>query len=97
MAVEEARAAADLIRSSPPHGERRTTSAPVRLTPREVEVLRLLAHGHTDREIADALYLSPRTVHHHVATVLAKLGVGSRTAAVAAAQTAGLLPHTSAA
>jgi predicted ATPase/DNA-binding NarL/FixJ family response regulator len=51
------------------------------LTRREREIARLLADGCTDREIADALSISPRTVHGHVANVLAKLGVGSRTAA----------------
>ena len=62
------------------------------LTARELEVLGLVAGGRTDRQIADELYLSPRTIHHHVANVLAKLGVDKRTAAVAAARTAGLLP-----
>ena len=61
------------------------------LTPREVEVLTLIAAGRTDKEIAAALFLSPRTVHHHVANLLAKLGVGTRTAAAAVAQAAGLL------
>src|SRR5699024_742109 len=45
------------------------------LSPRERDVQRLLADGHTNREIADALYLSPRTVEQHVARVLRKLGV----------------------
>ena len=43
-------------------------------------------------QIAAALFLSPRTVHHHVAGALAKLGADSRAAAVAVAQAAGLLP-----
>ena len=67
-------------------------STPFGLTPRELEVLRLVAAGHTDRQIAAALFLSPRTVHHHVAHLLAKLGVDSRAAAVAAARAADLLP-----
>lgn len=53
------------------------------LTAREVEVLRLLVAGEPDRAIAEALFVSPRTVGTHVANILAKLGVGSRTAAVA--------------
>ena len=61
-----------------------------RLTARELEVLALLARGKTDKEIAEALFLSPRTVQHHVAGALAKLGAGNRTAAVAAAQAQGL-------
>ncbi|MCI3934582.1 ATP-binding protein [Streptomyces sp. AN091965] len=48
------------------------------LSPREREVARLVALGHTNREIADVLFLSPRTVEQHVAKVLRKLRVGSR-------------------
>jgi excisionase family DNA binding protein len=48
------------------------------LTPREVEVLRLVARRETDREIADALSISPRTTMHHVSHILAKLGVATR-------------------
>ena len=40
-----------------------------------------MAAGRTDRQIADALFLSPRTVHHHVGSILAKLGVPTRAAA----------------
>lgn len=61
------------------------------LTPREIDVLRLLTEGQTDREIAAALFLSPRTVGWHVTHVLAKLGVQSRSAAVAAAIRQGLV------
>ncbi|WP_035283402.1 ATP-binding protein [Actinokineospora spheciospongiae] len=49
------------------------------LSPRELEVARLLASGHTNREIADVLFLSPRTVEQHAARVLRKLGAVSRT------------------
>jgi DNA-binding CsgD family transcriptional regulator/tetratricopeptide (TPR) repeat protein len=52
------------------------------LTPRELDVLRLLEE-HTDREIADQLYIGPRTVATHVTNILNKLGVNTRTAAVA--------------
>jgi excisionase family DNA binding protein len=55
------------------------------LSPREREVLRLLAAGQTDRQIADALFITRRTASKHVSAVLAKLGVASRTAAAAAA------------
>jgi ATP/maltotriose-dependent transcriptional regulator MalT len=54
------------------------------LTPRELEVLRLLEE-HTDRAIADALSIGPRTVATHVTNILNKLGVNTRTAAVATA------------
>ena len=59
------------------------------LTPREAEVLHLLAAGQTDATIAATLFISVRTVENHVAHILAKLGVRTRTAAV---QAAGLVP-----
>jgi two-component system response regulator DesR len=55
------------------------------LTPREVDVLRQLIDGRTDREIAANLFISRRTASKHVEAILAKLGVRSRGAAVAAA------------
>jgi non-specific serine/threonine protein kinase len=55
------------------------------LTRREREVLRLLSGGLTDREIAETLSISPRTVGYHITNLLAKLDVESRTAAVALA------------
>ncbi len=58
-------------------------NSPERLTPREVEVLRLLAAGKTDREIGETLFVSRRTAATHVARIFAKLGVGSRAAAAA--------------
>ena len=60
------------------------------LTPRETEVLRLLARHLTDKEIAAALSLSPRTVMHHVSSLLAKLGVETRREAAAWAARHGL-------
>jgi DNA-binding CsgD family transcriptional regulator len=57
-----------------------TTSS---LTPREIEVLQLLAGRATDREIAVELSISPRTVMHHVARIIAKLGVANRRDAAA--------------
>jgi DNA-binding NarL/FixJ family response regulator len=66
------------------------------LTRRELEVLRLVADGSTDREIARALVLSPRTVEMHVANSLGKLGCRTRAEAVRRAAELGLLPSTSA-
>jgi DNA-binding CsgD family transcriptional regulator len=63
----------------------RAPSAPAGLTGRELEVLRLVAQGMSNQEIATSLVLSEHTVHRHVANVLAKLGVSSRAAAVAQA------------
>ena len=60
------------------------------LTPREREVLRLLVDGHTDREIAEALFVSPRTVGGHVSRILAKLEVETRRGARAHALRHGL-------
>jgi DNA-binding CsgD family transcriptional regulator len=54
---------------------------PAGLSAREVEVLRLVAEGLTDVEVAERLFLSPRTVGQHLRNVYNKLGVGSRTAA----------------
>jgi pimeloyl-ACP methyl ester carboxylesterase/DNA-binding CsgD family transcriptional regulator len=59
------------------------------LTPRETEVLRLVAAGLSNREIASSLVLSEHTVHRHVANVLRKLGQSSRAAAAASATRAG--------
>ena len=55
------------------------------LTPREVEVLQLLAFGHTNRDIADQLFISPDTVKTHLEHIFEKLGASDRTAAVAEA------------
>jgi DNA-binding CsgD family transcriptional regulator len=76
-----------------PRGPNRATAAnPAGLTGRQVEVLELLADGLTDAEIAARLSLSVKTVGHHVSALLAKLGVGSRREAAAAARRLGLAP-----
>ena len=56
---------------------------PAGLTPREVDVLRLLPRGLSNAEIADALFVSPRTVQTHLTNLYAKLGVGGRAEAIA--------------
>jgi pimeloyl-ACP methyl ester carboxylesterase/DNA-binding CsgD family transcriptional regulator len=61
------------------------------LTPRETEVLRLVAAGLSNREIASSLVLSEHTVHRHVANVLRKLAQSTRAAAAAHATRAGLI------
>jgi DNA-binding NarL/FixJ family response regulator len=53
------------------------------LTAREVEVLDLVAQGLRDAGIAQRLFLSEKTVHHHVSAILRKLGVSTRTQAAA--------------
>jgi DNA-binding CsgD family transcriptional regulator len=71
-----------------------TASPTVSLSPRELDVLRLLAAGRSDRAIAEALFIGERTVNTHVGRVFAKLGVRNRAAAVAAAVAAGLIDPT---
>jgi DNA-binding CsgD family transcriptional regulator len=61
------------------------------LSRREVEVVRLVAMGHTNREIARELFLSPRTVEMHVGSILAKLDCRSRADASRRASELGLL------
>ena len=61
------------------------------LTKRELEVLRLVAEGHTDREVAETLIISPRTVNRHLSNVFVKLDVPGRAAAVAYAIRQGLV------
>jgi DNA-binding NarL/FixJ family response regulator len=62
------------------------------LSPRELEVLALVAEGRTNRLIADELVVAVRTVDRHVENILGKLGVHSRAAATAVAYERGLLP-----
>jgi DNA-binding CsgD family transcriptional regulator len=69
----------------------RPSDGRIRLSPREQEVLGLIAQGRTNAEIADELVLSEHTVHRHVANILAKLGAVSRAAAVATATEQDLL------
>lgn len=64
---------------------------PEPLTERELEVLRLLAKGRQNKEIAGELWISERTVKFHVSGILAKLGVGNRTEAVSKAAQLGLV------
>ena len=76
-----------------PRGPREQTRAnPAGLTARELEVLALLADGLTNAQLADRLFLSAKTVDHHVSSVLRKLGAPNRAAAAAAARQRGLLP-----
>jgi LuxR family maltose regulon positive regulatory protein len=64
---------------------------PEPLSPREQELLRLLAAGLTNREIADRTVISPETVKKHVANICDKLGVRNRTEAAARGRELGLL------
>lgn len=88
MELEAARAAFERLGAAPDLARldaltRRGKSSRHGLTPREREVLALLATGRTNRAIADALTISERTVARHVANIFAKLGLTSRSAATA--------------
>ncbi|MFD5752430.1 AAA family ATPase [Streptomyces sp. NPDC127033] len=74
-----------------------TAADPVRelgLTRREQDVLRLVSAGHSNRRIAEELYISPKTASVHVSNILAKLGVSGRTEAAAIAHRLRLFPET---
>src|SRR6185436_7456716 len=75
-----------------PQGRREATRAnPAGLTARQVEVLSLVAEGLTNAEIAERLFVSPRTAEHHVAAVLTKLGAATRQDAARRANDLGLV------
>ena len=69
---------------------RQSTPVP-QISPREREVLRCLAEGLTNRQIADRLFVSEHTIHRHITSILRKLDLPTRTAAAAHAVRAGLL------
>ena len=74
--------------------DRETRRHAAGLTPRQAEILTLLDEGLTNTEIADRLFVSPRTVENHVSAVLSKLGSATRDEAVTRARSAGLLAAT---
>ena len=65
---------------------------PTRLTKREIEVLTLIAQGHSSKEAADSLFVSKRTVDFHLANIYEKLQVNNRVQAFRAATKLGLIP-----
>ena len=70
----------------------RLSRQPKALTIRQGTVLRMIADGNTDKEIAASLYISPKTVEFHVRNVLMRFGVHHRAEAVLEARNTGLLP-----
>ena len=75
--------AADAVLAAAGHAGTRATKVviPGGLSPREVEVLQLAARGLTTKEIAETLYISPKTADHHIQHVYTKIGVSTRAAA----------------
>ena len=67
------------LRASGESARRRDETAPVELTPTELQVARLVQQGMSNREVAAQLFVSPRTVDFHLRNVFTKAGVSSRT------------------
>ena len=72
---------AQAVPGSSPASPASYPSSPAGLTTCEVEVLRLVAQGLTDTQVAEQLVISPRTVNWHLTSIYSKLGVSSRSAA----------------
>ena len=75
------------------HRVARRREGPAGLTPREVEVLRLLARGLSNKQIARRLVISPKTVGNHIEHIYSKIGASSRARASLFAMQHGLLPE----
>ncbi len=90
-AIAEARALLAAMKTAPTAATPAEPNVDHDLTPREIEVLRLVAEGLSNRAVAEALFIGRGTVHTHLASIYDKLGVGSRTAAIAASRRLGLL------
>lgn len=88
-----AQAAADLLRHVDSQGQPTLPELPEPLSSRETEVLALIAKGMGNREIAEALFVSEKTVKTHVANILQKLNVKSRTQAALYAMRENILPE----
>jgi DNA-binding NarL/FixJ family response regulator len=94
--VERLARAARVVLAPPASGDAAAAApapagADLGLTGRELEVLRLVAEGRSNRQVAEALFISAKTASVHVSNILAKLGVASRVEAAAVAHHAGLL------
>jgi DNA-binding NarL/FixJ family response regulator len=81
LGATPALARADVLIASISPAEVTPQTLPAGLTAREAEVLRLVAGGLTDNQVAAQLFLSPRTVGRHLGSIYSKLGVTSRSAA----------------
>jgi DNA-binding NarL/FixJ family response regulator len=80
------------IRSIPAGARAATKAHPRGLTAREQQILELLSQGQSNEEISASLFISVRTVEHHVSAILGKLGVTTRKGAAGEALKLGLIP-----
>jgi len=78
------------VRGVPSRPRASTRAAPAQLTRRQLEVLGLLGEGLSNGDIAERLFITERTAEHHVAAILRKLGVRTRTQAATAARKIGV-------
>jgi len=85
--------AAEAVLGAAGHRVPRRREGPAGLTPREIEVLKLLARGLSNKEIAALLTISPKTVSNHAEHIYAKIDASSRAAAALFAMQHGLLPE----
>jgi DNA-binding CsgD family transcriptional regulator len=92
MAGRLAGEAVDAVLGAAGHRVRRRREGPAGLTPREVEVLRLLAQGQSNKEIAARLVISPKTAGNHIEHIYSKIDASSRATASLFAVHHGLLP-----
>jgi HD-GYP domain-containing protein (c-di-GMP phosphodiesterase class II) len=83
--------AVEAVRNAVGFGPSLRPNAPAELTPREVEVLRLIAIGHTTAQVAHALTISPKTADHHIQHIYAKIGASNRSVATMFAMRHGLV------
>jgi DNA-binding NarL/FixJ family response regulator len=79
------------VRNIPTGPRESTLKNPAQLTARQIDILQLLNKGLPNKEIADQLFISPKTVDHHISAILSKLSVNSRTQAVVESQRLGIL------
>jgi DNA-binding NarL/FixJ family response regulator len=92
LSIAEPRGLRRIVGMLASHGEeRRARARPDGLTTREVDVLRLLGAGSSNREIAQQLFISENTAANHVRNILMKIGADNRTQAAIYASTHGLL------
>jgi HD-GYP domain-containing protein (c-di-GMP phosphodiesterase class II) len=83
--------AVEAVLNAAGYGPSPRANAPADLTPREVEVLRLIAIGHTTAQVAHALTISPKTADHHIQHIYGKIGASNRSVATMFAMRHGLV------